>query len=222
MSFQARTESLRNLKHAKKHTKIMMHCRTNNDTMLHMRVTRGLYTSTQKHVLRSTALNSQQRTQLEVDQVERSEEEEKAWFLLRLQTPVLAIDGSDRILERKQRNERLACEESARVRRGNEEQFPLYQEKHDVALAIERTAAMIAGVLTVRIEAGETRSGENEISPGPCLRLIRQVHTACLGAIRTESVALQKKNGTSVTMCAVYMKKCSNLRAKERITLHVH
>jgi len=102
MSFQARTESLRNLKHAKKHTKIMMHCRTNNDTMLHMRVTRGLYTSTQKHVLRSTALNSQQRTQLEVDEVERSEEEEKAWFLLRLQTPVLAIDESDRILERKQ------------------------------------------------------------------------------------------------------------------------
>jgi hypothetical protein len=34
--------------------------------------------------LRSTALNSQQRTQLEVDEVERSEEEEKAWFLLRL------------------------------------------------------------------------------------------------------------------------------------------
>ena len=102
MTFRARTESLRNLKHAKKHTKIMIHCRTNSDTMLHMRVTPGLYTSTQKHVLRSTALNSQQRTQLEVDEVERSEEKEKAWFLLRLQTPVLAIDESDRILERKQ------------------------------------------------------------------------------------------------------------------------
>ena len=135
---------------------------------------------------------------------------------------MLAIVGSDRILERKQRNERLAREESAKVRRENEEQFPLYQEKHDTARAIERTAAVTAGVLTVRIKAGETRSGENEISPGPCLRLIRQVHTVCLGAIRTEGVALQKKNGTSVTMCAVYMRNCSNLRAKERTTLHVH